>query len=75
MTLRRRIGKLGAARTPVEWPRAIYICGPDGDPRGTLIVGSGSLERKDGESAEAFRAWAVLAVAANLKNPDTPRPH
>jgi hypothetical protein len=75
MTLRRRIGKLGAARTPVEWPRAIYVCGPDGDPRGALIVGGESLERKDGESAEAFRARAVLAVAANLKNLDTPCPH
>ena len=62
MTLRRRIGRLEAARPEVEGPRVIYICGPDDDPRGALIIGGGSLEREDRESAEAFRARAMLAA-------------
>jgi hypothetical protein len=62
MTLRQRIGKLEAACPPVEWPRVIYICGPDGEPGGALIVGGGCLEREGGESAEAFRARAMLAA-------------
>jgi hypothetical protein len=62
MTLRRRIGKLEAACPPVEWPRVIYICGPDGEPGGALIVGGGSIERESGEGAAAFEARAKRAA-------------
>jgi hypothetical protein len=72
VTLRRRIGKLEATRPPVEWPRAIYICAPDGDPCGALIVGGGSIEREGGESAAAFEARALMAADANLRKVETP---
>ena len=72
MTLRRRIGKLEAARPEVEWPRVIYVSGPDGDPRGALIVGGENVARLNGESAAAFKVRAVLAADANLKKVETP---
>jgi hypothetical protein len=64
MTLRQRIGRLEAARASVEGPRVIYICGPDGDSGGALIIGGGCLEREGGEAAEAFASWAERAAEA-----------
>jgi hypothetical protein len=63
MTLRRRIGRLEAARAPVEGPRVIYISGLGEDPFVAFIIGGKNVVREDGESAAAFKARAEMAAS------------
>jgi hypothetical protein len=54
VTLRRRIGKLEAARPEVEGPRVIFLAAADGAASYAFCIGREDISREVGETEAAF---------------------
>ena len=54
MTLRQRIGKLEAARAPVEGPRVIFLAAGKGEVSHAFRIGRDDFSREIGETEAAF---------------------
>ena len=54
MTLRRRIGRLEAARPEVEGPRVIFLAAGKGEVSHAFRIGRDDISREAGETEAAF---------------------
>jgi hypothetical protein len=54
VTLRRRIGKLEAARPEAEGPRVIFLAAADGAASYAFRIGREDISREVGETEAAF---------------------
>ena len=54
MTMRRRIGKLEAARPVVDGPRVIFLAAGKGEASHAFRIGREDLSREVGETEAAF---------------------
>jgi hypothetical protein len=54
MTLRRRIGRLEAARPEAEGPRVIFLAAGKGEASHAFRIGCDDISREAGETEAAF---------------------